>query len=593
MHSSKRFYLRDAGRALVLGTFALCWTAFGFNDQRTEFWKSLIAGESQDFVLYGTSVSHEDNVKWPQTLNAQLDEQFHSGLASRTNLSSKGSYSSWGADNINDVVSRQPDLVILEFATNDAVGRFNCDVACATANWEVMITTIQQDLPDCEIVLFATHRAWDYNSGCGGSDKNDCMGIEGRCKWNWSKRNCPTPMADYMQMVRDLADQYNTFLVDIWDESVELYEQLGDDGYKDYVYDGHHTTQKMADEIIVPAILKTLQGSGPAPALTMTGPKRNSAFNVGDQVEITWTHNPDSIQAMCYLDFSVDAGRTYRPLNNEMFDPNRETFGSFLWTIPPEISGVSMLSDEVYLKVYEYDSPRMSIIGPIIIRPEGFVEVFDTLDNTDPRVTTVGGWVASSYGSPYGGNYVHDENSGQGAKNASYSPGLPSAGLYKILVYYVSADNRATNAPIDIYTAAGVQTVTINQQENGGQWNEIGTFNLGTDGKVVIKNDGANGYVVADGVAFELVSGSTGVERSITNARASAPAIRNALRITVGPNRSLTLPDYADAATLYSVSGQALAVITRNAFAHQRSVTLPASIAANSVVLIKYTSRID
>ena len=47
-------------------------------------------------------------------------------------------------------------------------------------------------------------------------------------------------------------------------------------------------------------------------------------------------------------------------------------------------------------------------------------------------------------------------------------------------------------------------TVFVNQTQNGGIWNSLGsfTFNAGTAGSVKIRTDGTNGYVVADAIKF-------------------------------------------------------------------------------------------
>src|SRR3989339_432909 len=46
---------------------------------------------------------------------------------------------------------------------------------------------------------------------------------------------------------------------------------------------------------------------------------------------------------------------------------------------------------------------------------------------------------------------------------------------------------------------------TVNQRANGGMWNEIGTFHFyqGSGGYLLIRNDGTDGYVIADAVMFK------------------------------------------------------------------------------------------
>lgn len=127
------------------------------------------------------------------------------------------------------------------------------------------------------------------------------------------------------------------------------------------------------------------------------------------------------------------------------------------------------------------------------------------------NVTAVqtGGWTASS-GSPgyYGANYLHDANTGAaGGKFVTYSPNVPVTGSYHISLWWTSASNRASNVAAEVHHAGGIATFTLNQQHHGGLWMPLGVFLLNANAKVVIKNDGANGYVIADAVKFARSTG--------------------------------------------------------------------------------------
>jgi hypothetical protein len=118
--------------------------------------------------------------------------------------------------------------------------------------------------------------------------------------------------------------------------------------------------------------------------------------------------------------------------------------------------------------------------------------------------------VASSASSgSFGANYLHDGDTGAtGGKTATYTPVLPEAGEYEVFALWTSHPNRADNTPIDIHHAGGTSTVTVNQKINGGTWHSLGTYTFakGTGGKLVIRNDGANGYVVADAARWVWTS---------------------------------------------------------------------------------------
>ncbi len=133
-----------------------------------------------------------------------------------------------------------------------------------------------------------------------------------------------------------------------------------------------------------------------------------------------------------------------------------------------------------------------------------------TLDNADGAgITLTGGWTPStSVAGYYGTNFLHDGNTGSagGGRSVRFTPTVPVAGCYDVYVRWPASANRATNTPIDIVHAQGTETVRLNQQQNSNVWMLLGSFNLnaGTSGGVVIRNDGANGYVAADAVRFEL-----------------------------------------------------------------------------------------
>ncbi|WP_169513390.1 Ig-like domain-containing protein [Flexithrix dorotheae] len=77
-----------------------------------------------------------------------------------------------------------------------------------------------------------------------------------------------------------------------------------------------------------------------------------------------------------------------------------------------------------------------------------------------------------------------------------------STGLFLLLLMlsaYAPKSYKKTK-PSKIMTTT--ETVTVNMEINGGQWNSVGTYTLvgGTDVTITIRNDNTNGYVIADAV---------------------------------------------------------------------------------------------
>jgi fibronectin type 3 domain-containing protein len=133
------------------------------------------------------------------------------------------------------------------------------------------------------------------------------------------------------------------------------------------------------------------------------------------------------------------------------------------------------------------------------------------VDDADPTgVVVTGAWTVSTTAPAYyGSDYLQDGNTGAiGGKSVRLSPNLPSPASVDIYLRWTAGTNRASNVPVDINHAAGTTTVTVNQRNNDGVWILLGRFNFaaGTAGNVTIRNDGADGFVIADAARFVITS---------------------------------------------------------------------------------------
>ncbi|MGF1578596.1 MAG: FAD-dependent oxidoreductase [Gemmataceae bacterium] len=127
------------------------------------------------------------------------------------------------------------------------------------------------------------------------------------------------------------------------------------------------------------------------------------------------------------------------------------------------------------------------------------------VDNS--RAEIRGEWTNSFSVPPYvGAGYLHDGNDGQGSKSVKYVPKLPSAGEYAVYLIWSTNKNRASNVSVLILHASGTKKLTVDQKKNGG-WNKVftGRFEAGSKGSVTIRNDDANGFVIADAVRWVRV----------------------------------------------------------------------------------------
>ncbi len=101
------------------------------------------------------------------------------------------------------------------------------------------------------------------------------------------------------------------------------------------------------------------------------------------------------------------------------------------------------------------------------------------------------------------GGYLHDGDADKGTKSVAFAPTLPADGTYDVYLKWTQNQNRATNVPVEIVSADGKQTITVNQRERGG-WVKIATakFKAGTTASLTISNKGSDGHVIADAVRW-------------------------------------------------------------------------------------------
>ena len=133
------------------------------------------------------------------------------------------------------------------------------------------------------------------------------------------------------------------------------------------------------------------------------------------------------------------------------------------------------------------------------------------LDNTAPGgmapgVTVTGTWLSSGVAGSHGVASVYASQTNGPTPTATYTftPNLPSRGGYDIYLRWTAGSNRATNTPVDIVLSDETRTFTVNQTLQGGQWNYLTTVpaDSGASMNVVLRNNGASGFIVADGVQF-------------------------------------------------------------------------------------------
>ncbi len=111
----------------------------------------------------------------------------------------------------------------------------------------------------------------------------------------------------------------------------------------------------------------------------------------------------------------------------------------------------------------------------------------------------------SDEGRTYGGvEFWHPFASATAAANAVFTPTIGIAGPYEVFERHGAIAAAATGVTHTIRHAGGQTTKTVNQADNAGRWNSLGTytFSAGSSDGVTITTTGASGTVIADAIMF-------------------------------------------------------------------------------------------
>ena len=142
--------------------------------------KSLSEGKDQTLVVYGTSITRMGNGPvWVGAVGDKLNGLYNNHLT-LLNKGRSGECSTWALANLADsVLVYNPDAVLIEFTTNDAVENKGVSVEQCKTNTEELIARILEANPDCEIIL---HTPCGYpivasEGGTGGATPRPDMQI--------------------------------------------------------------------------------------------------------------------------------------------------------------------------------------------------------------------------------------------------------------------------------------------------------------------------------------------------------------------------------------------------------------------------------
>ena len=127
------------------------------------------------------------------------------------------------------------------------------------------------------------------------------------------------------------------------------------------------------------------------------------------------------------------------------------------------------------------------------------------IDNGASGTKASGTWTTSSGAGYYGSKSVYSQT-----VSSSYSFETARSGSQKVYLWWTTHSTRYSAVPVKIYDGSTLKaTVTVNQLQNGGKWNLLGTYSFSGQAKVVIVSQSSSKTTCADAVQFTATTTTT------------------------------------------------------------------------------------
>ncbi|OHB53896.1 MAG: hypothetical protein A2Y10_14890 [Planctomycetes bacterium GWF2_41_51] len=244
------------------------------------------------------------------------------------------------------------------------------------------------------------------------------------------------------------------------------------------------------------AVKFTLMGSGNVPPIAVIDSITPNPANVGQTIQFSG-HGTDS-------DGTIAAYNWESNIDGALSSAN-----SF------STSALSQGVHTIIFEVQDDDGEWSSPVQQTLTVGQPITEVI--IDNGSPECSYMGTWAASGAPNPYGTGSIYAQT-----LNATYTWRFTPAttGAYKLAMWWTALSSRNTSVPVSIQHSGGTASATLNQTQNGGQWNQIGeyTFNAGTAYNVTITaTTETPPSTCADAVKFTLATGNIPPTATITS----------------------------------------------------------------------------
>ncbi len=131
----------------------------------------------------------------------------------------------------------------------------------------------------------------------------------------------------------------------------------------------------------------------------------------------------------------------------------------------------------------------------------------NVVDHTDNGCVVVGDWSVTEEGDVYNKSSLTAQG-GDDSMSVIWIPSLQEKGRYRVSVWYDAREDRTDSALYAVHALDDTHEISLNQQEDGGQWVELGEFPFdeGTGDFVRLVNTASEEETIsADAVKFHYL----------------------------------------------------------------------------------------
>ena len=128
------------------------------------------------------------------------------------------------------------------------------------------------------------------------------------------------------------------------------------------------------------------------------------------------------------------------------------------------------------------------------------------VDNDSARFSASGNWGLSSWNREKAGRNYRVTRPARVTDSAKFQVKVPSTTYYDVYAWWPDYPRFNDRTRYVIRTTSGFKAKTVNQRENGGRWNKLGTYRLAAGDEPyiqVVRRSAGSGYIIADAVLIK------------------------------------------------------------------------------------------